>query len=219
MIPGLTPFPSNTNNTTAPAAGQALGKDDFLKLLVAQLQAQDPLSPMDAQDFSAQLAQFSTLEQITNVNQNLEEIQKFEAALNNSSAINLIGKKIDAPGDTIDYQTGESKTLNYSLPEDAGKVKVDILDSTGKKVTTISVGNQLAGSHQVVWKGIDGQGKPVSPGSYSFQVRAENNAGDDLAGNTFIVGQVTDVVFEDGKSFAIVNGQKLAVSEISRISL
>ena len=80
MIPGVTSI-DNTKTTVKMASDEVMGKDDFLKLLIAQLAAQDPLDPMGAQDFSAQLAQFSALEQMTNVNTNLETIQKLETAL------------------------------------------------------------------------------------------------------------------------------------------
>ncbi len=219
MITGLTPFAADAASTATPLSNSnALGKDDFLQLLVAQLQAQDPLDPQSAEDFSAQLAQFSSLEQMTNVNTNLEQIQKFEQAVNNSSLVNLIGKNIDAPGNRIDQNSVGTKTLNYKLEEDAVNVDIEIFDSTGKQVATISLADQQAGANQAVWSGVDNQGKPVDPGVYTFQVKAANNTGAEVAAQTFISGKITDVVFEEDGAFAIVDGQKLAVSEVSRVS-
>ena len=74
MIEGLIPSAGSTSATTPSSAQSPLGKEDFLQLLVAQLSAQDPLNPMDSREFSAQLAQFSALEQMTNVNSTLEEL-------------------------------------------------------------------------------------------------------------------------------------------------
>lgn len=220
MITGLSPIPTETVATAANiAGGQALGKDDFLQLLVAQLQAQDPLDPQSAEDFSAQLAQFSALEQMTNVNTNLEQIQKFEQAVNNSSLVNLIGKNIDAPGNRIDFNSGDVKTLNFSLNDDAAQVEVDVFDSTGKKVTSLTLGNLAAGNNQAIWNGKDGKGKPVPPGAYTFEVKAENINGDEIAAQTFISGKITDVIFEKDGAFALINGQKISVSEISRVSI
>ena len=185
MITGLTPISTEALATaTNVASGQTLGKDDFLRLLVAQLQAQDPLDPQSAEDFSAQLAQFSSLEQMTNVNTNLEQIQKFEQAVNNSSLVNLIGKSIDAPGNRIDFNSREVKTLNFILNDEAAQVEVEIFDSTGKKVNTLTLGNLTAGNNQVLWDGKNGEGKPVEPGAYSFQVNAENINGDEVAAQT-----------------------------------
>ena len=160
----------------------------------------------------------NSLEQITNVNENLKEIQKFEAALSNSSAINLIGKTIDAPGNTIDLKAGQAKTLSFALAEDATQVSLDIFNSTGQKVNTITLDNQSAGTNQFIWNGIDASGKPVSPGSYAFQVDAIDGSGNTIESETFVDGLVTDVVFENNEAFAIVNDQKLRVSQISRVS-
>jgi len=219
MITGLTPFAADPASKTTPLSNSnALGKDDFLQLLVAQLQAQDPLDPQSAEDFSAQLAQFSSLEQMTNVNANLEQIQKFEQAVNNSSLVNLIGKNVDAPGNRIDLNSPGAKTLNYNLQEDAAKVDIEIFDSTGKQVTTIALAEQPGGTNQVVWSGVDSQGKPVDPGIYTFQIKAKTAKGDEIPAQTFISGKISDVVFEEDGAYAIIDGQKLAVSEVSRVS-
>jgi len=227
MISGLTPNPITPADSTASTGSSSgdiansnkLGKDDFLKLLVAQLKAQNPLDPQKAEDFSAQLAQFSSLEQLTNVNGNLDKIGSFEQAVNNSSLINLIGKNVDSPGDRIDYNTGETKTLNFSLSADAAQVAVDVFDSTGEKVTTLNLSNQTAGNNQAIWNGHDGEGKPVQPGAYTFQVKAQTLSGEEIPVQTFVSGKVSDVVFEEGGAQAIVNGQKTAVSDISRVSI
>ena len=223
MILGLIPTPTELTSAGSTSGDVAnaneLGKDDFLRLLVAQLQAQDPLDPQSAEDFSAQLAQFSSLEQLTNVNDNLKQIESFEQAVNNASLINLIGKNVDSPGDRIDYNTGETKTLNFSLSEDAAQVEVDIFDSTGNKVTTLTLSNQSKGNNQALWNGNDGTGKPVQPGAYTFQIKAQTLTGEEILAQTFISGKITDVLFEENGVQVIINGQKTAVSEISRVSI
>jgi flagellar basal-body rod modification protein FlgD len=209
-----------TGNTETTAAGDSsLGKDDFLQILVAQLEAQDPLSPMEGQEFASQLAQFSSLEQLTNVNSNLETSQAFDVALSNNSAINLIGKTVDAPGNTIDLKSGESKSLSYSLDNDAESSSIDIFDSTGVKVSTVDLGAQSTGLHEFVWNGRDNSGALLPAGNYSFNVTAADASGNFVTAETFSAGLVTDVIFEEGQSFAIVNGQKLPVNEISKVSL
>jgi flagellar basal-body rod modification protein FlgD len=219
LIPTATELAASSANADDVANANDLGKNDFLKLLVAQLEAQNPLDPQKAEDFSAQLAQFSSLEQLTNVNDNLKQIESFESAVNNASLVNLIGKNVDSPGDRIDYNTGDIKTLNFSLSEEAAQVAVDIFDSTGAKVTTLTLSNQSAGNNQVVWNGKDGQGKEVPQGAYTFQVQALAQNGDEITARTFIQGKVTDVVFDEDGAKAIINGQKTAVSEISRVSI
>ena len=217
---------ATTNGGGIPAAGgiaatgdSTLGKDDFMKILVAQLQAQDPMAPMEGQEFASQLAQFSSLEQLTNVNSNLEASQAFDLALSNGAALNLIGKNVDAPGNTIDLKSGEVETLSFSLDGEAAEVGIDIFDSTGAKVSTVNLGAQKSGLREYVWSGTDSSGALLPSGNYTFNITASNSAGNFVPVKTFAAGLATDVVFEDGKAFAIVNGQKLAVNEVSKVSL
>lgn len=218
-MPIINPVSQTSNGGITATGDSSLGKDDFLQILVAQLEAQDPLSPMEGQEFASQLAQFSSLEQLTNVNGNLEGMQAFNLALSNNSSIALIGKNVDAPGDTIDLKAGEVETLSFSIDSDASDVSIDIYDSTGAKVSTANLGAQSKGLHEFVWNGTDSSGKLLPAGKYSFKVTASDTAGNFVPAETFAAGLVTDVIFENGQAFAIVNGQKLAVSEISKVSL
>lgn len=210
--------PTTTEGTTA-AGDSTLGKDDFLKILVAQLQAQDPLAPMEGQEFASQLAQFSSLEQLTNVNSNLETMHAFNLALSNSSAIALIGKTVDAPGNTVDLKSGETETLSFSLNGNATDLTIDIFDSTGIKVSTVNLGAQSSGLHEFVWSGTDASGALLPEGNYTFNITASDSVGNFVPVETFAAGLVTDLIFENGQAYAIVNGQKLAVNEITKVSL
>lgn len=220
MIAGINPVPTDKT-----AAGQTkgkngtMGKDDFMKLLVAQLQAQDPTNPMEAQDFSAQLAQFSSVEQMFNVNSNLENLQKSQAALTNNSALNLMGKVVDAPGNGIALQAGQPQTLSYSLPANAANVEIDIFDATGNKVTTLTEGQRNSGINTVTWNGLDGKGNPLPPGEYTYQVQAVGSTGAQMLVDTFASGIVSQVTFENGISYAMVNGKKIPAAEITRVGL
>ena len=219
MIPGINPVP--TDGTAAQAKGKngELGKDEFMKLLIAQLQAQDPNSPMDAQDFSAQMAQFSSVEQMFNINSNLETLQKSQNATTNNSAVNLIGKTIDAPGNGMTLKSGKTTSLNYSLPEDANQVIIDISDSTGIKVASLTENNQKQGVNSVIWSGLNDKGKPFPQGEYTFEVHAFDGEGDEMLTEVFSDGMVTEVTFEDGISYAIANGKKVPTADINRVGL
>ena len=218
MIPGVTSI-DNTKTTVKMASDEAMGKDDFLKLLIAQLAAQDPLDPMGAQDFSAQLAQFSALEQMTNVNTNLEIIQKLETTSQNTSALNLIGKTVESHGNTFKHTANTSETLSYSLASDAESVRIDIFDITGTQVDMIKFGNQTQGKNKVSWDGLDKHGKPLPEGTYSYAVKADNRAGNPIEVDTFSSGLVSEVVFGEDEAYAIVNGKELPISTIKRVSM
>ena len=103
---------------------QELGKDDFLTMLITQLQNQDPLNPTDSVEYTAQLAQFSSLEQLSNVNQNLEYLQMFQASINNAQAVSFIGKEITALGDGIQVTDGVAEACEFRLSADASGVTI-----------------------------------------------------------------------------------------------
>ena len=218
-MPIINPTSPTTTGGIAATGDSSLGKDDCLQILVAQLQAQDPLAPMEGQEFASQLAQFSSLEQLTNVNDNLEASQAFDVAMSNNSAIALIGKNVDAPGNAVDLKSGEVETLSFSLDGDAADVSIDIFNSTGAIVSTIDLGAQTKGLREYVWNGTDSSGALLPAGNYTFNVTASDSVGNFVPTETFAAGLVTDVIFEGGQAYAIVNGQKLAVNEISKVSL
>lgn len=219
MIAGVKPVPSDNSLNQVNGANGKLGKDEFMKLLVAQLQAQDPTNPMDAQDFSAQLAQFSAVEQMFNVNTNLENLQETQTTLSNNSVVNLIGKTVNAPGRGISLKEGVAQKVGYALPEKADSVVIDIFDSTGSLVTSLPQGSQQEGTNSMTWNGLDQKGKKAPDGEYSFQVHAFDRSGKEMNVEKFSAGTVTEVTFENGISYAIVNGEKIPTDKITRVGL
>ena len=219
MIPGVTSIDNSKTVTKMADEDSSLGKDDFLKLLIAQLSAQDPLDPMGAQDFSAQLAQFSGLEQMTNVNSNLEILQKLQTASQNNSSLNLIGKIVESDGNVFNHSVNSSETLSYSLAGDAESVRIDIFDIVGSQIDMVRVDNQRQGKNSASWDGNDKHGNSLPAGTYSFTVKADNQAGAPIAVDTFSSGLVTDVVFGEDETYAIVNGIELPISTIKRVSI
>ena len=218
MIEGILPHAESNTPTTPASAQEPLGKEDFLRLLVAQLSAQDPLNPMDSREFTAQLAQFSALEQMTNVNSTLVDLVKAQQAMGNASMINLIGKQVDVPGNSFEHTLGATTNLSYSLGSEAASTQVEIYNAAGNLVNTLN-GPGAEGSNLAVWNGLDSQGNTVGAGLYTFKVRATNSDGATVNAQTFTTGLVTDVLFEEGEAFAVVNGQKLPAEQITRVSI
>lgn len=223
MVSGVTSVPqgntSSASTTTHPATGRnTLGKDDFMKLLITQLSTQDPLKPMDSQDFGAQLAQFSSLEQMTNVNENLVRLQGMQSALSASASVNLIGKRVDAEGNIIPLASGASQTLSYSLGNDANSVSVEIFDASGNRVNTLTTSGQTAGVNSITWDGKGADGSSLPDGNYTFNVTATDARGNAVTATTYTSGLVTNVVFENGIAKAVVNGARIPVNQITRVS-
>ena len=218
-IPGVTSIDNSKTVTKMAEEDSSLGKDDFLKLLIAQLSAQDPLDPMGAQDFSAQLAQFSGLEQMTNVNTNLEILQKLQTASQNTSSLNLIGKIVESYGNAFSHSENSSETLSYSLASDAEWVRIDIFDIAGSQIDSVNLDSQTQGKNTASWDVFDKHGKSLPAGTYSFTVKAENQAGATITVDTFSSGLVSDVVFGADETYVIVNGKELPISTIKRVSI
>jgi flagellar basal-body rod modification protein FlgD len=193
-----------------------LGKDDFLKLLTAQLAHQDPLNPMDNTAFVAQLAQFSSLEQMQNVNTNLSTSILLSQSVNNSLATTLIGREVQASGNTITQTAGGNSSLGFNLDSDAS-VQINVVDSSGKTVATLKPGDMKAGQETVNWDGKEDDGSTAPSGDYTFNVTAADAKGNPVGAETMITGKVTGVKFENGQTYIMVGSRQLSMSDITQI--
>jgi flagellar basal-body rod modification protein FlgD len=189
------------------ANNNVIGKDVFLRMLVAQLKNQDPLNPMNGTEFAAQLAQFSSLDQLTNISTQIGAMNTNMAAVNSGQLVGFIGNEITYQGNRF-QAAGSSQTLNYSLSGDAQKGTVKIYDDKGDLVRTLTFGNQKAGSNSVVW---DSSGRS---GTFTFEVSAQDQNGKDVSATTLITGQVTGVHFQSGTPYLSVNGQDVAFANV-----
>jgi len=141
-----------------------MGKDDFLKLLIAQLENQNPLKPQEATEFTAQLAQFSSLEKLININDALKEIELIQSSINNAQAVSFIGKNVLSLGNEITITNGTTPDIQYELAQDASIIEIDIFDSASNLVRTLLVGSQKAGRQAVPFDGLDKNGIPLPDG-------------------------------------------------------
>jgi flagellar basal-body rod modification protein FlgD len=202
----------------APSQSPVLGKEDFLHLLITQLQNQDPLSPTDHTEFTAQLAQFSSLEQLSNVNDNLEQLQNFQASTNNSQAVSLLGKEITTKGNFLQLTDGGPVGCDFSLSGDAATVVTSVYDSTGGFVKSFENKNLVAGQNTLFWDGTDQDGNPTAGGSYTFEIQAADANKQNIETETFFTGTVNTVTFENNIPFLISGGQKIALGDVIRVT-
>jgi len=160
---------SATNSATGK---KALGKDAFLQLLVTQLKNQNPLEPQDNGAFVAQLAQFSSLEGITTLN---ETVSGIAGNYNSSQALqasSLVGRSVIAPGDKAVVDTTKSFTGSISVPASTDPVTLKITDADGKLIRTIDLGTQKAGNTSFIWDGKNDAGEVAKAGTYNFTASA-----------------------------------------------
>jgi flagellar basal-body rod modification protein FlgD len=209
---------TSTANNMYSSDTQTLGKDDFLKLLVTQLQNQDPLNPTDSSQFVAQLAQFSSLEQLSNVNDNLKTVQLFDQSINNAQAVNFVGKTIKASGSMFELGSGETYEIQYQLGEDADAVYVSIYNSSGEAIKKIEMDQMTAGAQSVIWNGKDENGNAVPAGTYSFSVQAKNKDGESMATAAYIKETVTGVSYHNGSTYLLAKGVEIPYSAIMEVT-
>ena len=199
----------NSATTSASKSNKnVLGKEDFLKMLIAQLKNQDPLNPLDGKEFAAQLAQFSSLEQLQNMNTQLGSLGTSLSSMNNSQLVNLIGNEVSANGNTTQV-SGSTNTLYYNLPSDIQQGAVKIYDAQGALVKTLSVGSQKAGINSLTWSCAN-----VPAGTYTFEMSATDSKGVAVSPTTMVTGKVTSATFKSGVPYLTVNGQDIAFSDI-----
>lgn len=212
---------ANSDTGSASKNKAALAKEDFLRLLLAQLQYQDPLEPLKNEEFVAQLAQFSSLEQLFGLNENLSYLQMYAASLNNSQAVSFMGKEIKALGDSLyisaDSSNGGSN-IYYKLAEDAETVTIAIYNSEGKLVRTIDQGSQNAREYAYAWDGKNDKGKAVPEGEYIYKVTATNSKDEKIKTTTYVTGTVTGLSFEDGIAYLLVGKLKIALGNVIKVS-
>lgn len=179
---------------------QVLGRDDFLKLLTTQLSNQDPLNPMDGQEFAAQLAQFSSVEQLLNIKDSIEGLMEansqLASSMNSGVAAGLIGKTIEAPGDTTYLEQGETRDVHFELDADAAQATITIRNEAGTTVRTLSPGALDEGTQRIEWDGLDENGNAAPSGFYSYSVDARDADGNAIEVDTFMSGRVDRVTFE-----------------------
>ena len=210
---------SNTQTEAAAAAAtKTMGKDAFLKLLITQLQHQDPLNPADSTEFTAQLAQFSSLEQLSNVNANLAELKLYQASINNAQAVSFIGKDIVSKGKSLQVKSGQPVACEFELKSAAKQVVVSIYDAAGNFVRDIQSTALSGGKQSLSWDAKDRTGNTVPDGTYSFEVQAEGADGGKVDVTTYSKGTVTGVTFEDGITYLIVGRSKVAIGDVTQVS-
>ena len=213
----LNPVTSGLKQPTA-SGSAVLGKEDFLNLLITQLQNQDPLNPTDSTEFTAQLAQFSSLEQLSNVNENLEHLQNTQTAANNSQVVSLLGKEITAKGNFLKLADGEPVGCDFSLDRNAVMAVVNIYDSTSEFVRAIESENLSTGQHTLTWDGTDQAGNPVKDGNYTFEILAVDSNGQNVNATAFFKGTVDTVTFEHNSPFLISRDQKIAFGDVIKVA-
>lgn len=217
QITSLSTLPPASQQSQA-AQTQQLTSSDFMNLLVKQLQYQDPMNPIDNADFTAQMAQFSSLQQLVDVNTNLTNLDNSQALAGNSQAVGYLGKEVSASGNSVSVTGGTAPTINYQLGGDASSVVLSITNSSGALVQQVQLGAQGQGAHSYQWDGRGLQNTVVPDGTYSFQVQALDNVGQPVQTTASIQGVVNGLSFQNGSPVLMVAGTPVPLSNVVTVT-
>ena len=217
---------ASSQNSLAKVAtsSQTIGKNDFLKLLTEQLKAQDPLKPYDNQQFAAQLAQFSQLEQLNNISTLIQEQvtsnQALSQTMTNTALPGMLGKSAKATSNSVSFDGLNSTQLGYTLPYNVKTATVSILDSAGKIIKKFDMsGNDLTtGDHKLTWDGKNDIGILQNAGNYNFSIDAKDLTDNTLNPTGFIFGKVQSIKFKSDGTKLVIAGSELPLSSIVDIT-
>ncbi|MFO7445019.1 MAG: flagellar hook capping FlgD N-terminal domain-containing protein [Ignavibacteriaceae bacterium] len=215
---------SGYSGTYSPeGAGKSeLGKDDFLKLMITQLRYQDPMNPLDSNEYSAQLAQFSSLEQLTNLNENLTSMIEANYTLTqsvyNTMTTTLIGKEVKVDGNEFNNKGQDSIDLGFNLSAAPANTTIKIYNESGKLVRTIDDKSFSSGDNKLNWDFTDDSGNELPEGKYSFEVEAKGYGDTNLTVKSFKYGTINSIKYTEDGIMLLINGMEYLPAEIIEIT-
>lgn len=190
--------------------------DTFLQLLTTQLQNQNPLDPLDTNQFTEQLVQFSAVEQAVKSNDLLTSLVAANTATTTSTAIGYIGKSVLASGATTSLKSGSAE-WTYKVDEDAPNASITVRNTSGEivhsELTTFD-----AGTNTFTWDGTTSTGGTAPEGLYTVTMTAANADGNNLKVSTSVEGEVTGVEFEGSEPVLIVGTSRVNLSSVQTVS-
>jgi flagellar basal-body rod modification protein FlgD len=222
-----TPVSSAAAATKTPATqdATALGKtqlatsfNTFLTLLTTQLKNQDPLSPLDSNQFTQQLVQMTGVEQQLASNDLLKQLVS-NTGSGLSQAVGVIGKNVTASSADAQIASGKAN-WNYNLSRDASAVSIQIVDAKGAVVHAEAPSDNAAGTHAFTWNGKDLTGRQLADGGpYTLKIIAKDSTGTAVPSNIFLQGKVTGVEQDStGKTLLTINGAKIPWSTVTAVT-
>ncbi len=219
---GTTSSTSTTTSTSSTATTEddnTLGQDDFLTMMVTQLNNQDPTEPMDSKDFVAQLAQFSTVAGIEKLSTSFSELSQTLSQNQTLQAATLVGNDVLVPADTTEISEGQTVSGAVNLSASAGNVTVDVCDKSGEVVSSLDLGSQSAGLKDFEWDGKLDDGTAAPAGTYQFKINATTD-GTTESLEPMLDGQVQSVSYDSdagGLMLSVLGLGSVKFSDVYRI--
>ncbi len=204
--------------TNASTSKLATDFSQFLTLLTVQLQNQDPLSPMETNEFTNQLVAFTGVEQQINTNQKLDALVALQLGNAVGSALGYVGLDASYVGSEFYSDGNDPVTLNYALDGQAVEAKIRIQDEKGTTIFEASA-EKSAGSHEFIWNGLDKNGNPVPKGTYNVRIDAFDINTKSIGSSTVVEGRVRGVETQNGQIFLLIGERAVSVGNILNVTV
>jgi flagellar basal-body rod modification protein FlgD len=216
MTTGVTGTGSGTGSQTGNAVQQLTGNfDTFLQLLTTQLQNQDPLNPMDSNQFTQQLVEFSQVEQQINTNSNLQNLMSLTEGNAGSGAVSYLGQNVtisNGNGALVD----SAAQWNYTLASNSTATTLTVTNSSGQVVYTGS-GSTTSGSNTFSWNGEDNNGNVQPDGTYTLAVSATGSDGSAIQTGVTFTGKVSEISFQNGVPVLMIGTMAVPLSQVTSV--
>lgn len=203
---------------TRKVGNNQLDKDAFMKLMLTQMKHQDPTNPMQSHEMAAQLAQFTSLEQLNNINATLEGMKSAQQPAANYQALNFIGKKVAGDSSKIVRVAGDKHhDFNFTLGGDASQVTLKVKDADGEVVRTIKMNNLRKGDNSIAWNGLLEDGSAARPGEYKIAAEAIASNGQKVFLKSEFDGKITGMNFTAQGPVLLVGNQTVRLQDVKKI--
>ncbi len=216
-LAGTSSSSSTSSSTSSTQGSDALGKNDFLKLLITQLQNQDPTSPADTSQFASQLAQFSSLEQMQNINTTLQSLVTTQGSANQLSTANLVGKEALCTTKQLQLAANGTVDLVANLSAASASTTLVVTDASGTQVAKVDFGAQAAGQNTLTWNGLGNNGSHVAAGTYTLTLTATDSSGNNVSLDQTIRRKVDGVSLQGTTPVLVMGSDQVPVSSVEEI--
>ncbi len=198
--------------------GDKMDKDAFMKLMLAQMKHQDPTNPMQSHELAAQLAQFSSVEQLQNLNTTMTDMRNGQKPSESFQALNFIGKAVSGDSAKISRAKGDKDhDIKFDLVDNAKELNIRIRDANGDVVRSLSVKELKKGENKITWNGQDERGQALPAGDYQLFLEAVNSSGTKMNVKTEFEGTITGVNYTPEGPVLLVGNQTVKIKDVKKI--